>query len=158
MKSAEKFLALVFLDAKDILLTDWLSFNWYNYCENVPTNLIDQLKKRRNKGLSKKKIIFYKDTQPHTSVVAMAKINELGYSMICCYIHYFPYLASSDIHLFPTLKKFLRGQSFATYEEIKALVEEYLHSCRNRLPWCHTGFGTSLVKVKGDYTRTISKR
>jgi hypothetical protein len=40
---------------------------------------------------------------------------------------YIPELAPSDFHLFPTLKEFLGGRRFKSYEEVRDDVKEWLN-------------------------------
>ena len=81
-------------------------------------------------GLAKK-VIFHQDNACLlTSVIAMAKINELRYELLSRppYSH----LPQSDFHLFPKLKIFLSGWRFSTTEELKPVVERgILQAWRN---------------------------
>ena len=61
---------------------------------------------------------------PCTSVIAMAKINELNFKFLL----HAPYsldLVSSDYFLFPNLKKWLVGQRFASNEDVEYAVNGY---------------------------------
>ena len=60
----------------------------------------------------------------HTSVIAIAKINELKFKLL----PHAPYsldLATSDYFLFPNLKKWLGGQRFANNEEVESAADTY---------------------------------
>ena len=52
-----------------------------------------------------------------TRVLAMAKIQELGYELLP-HLPYLPDMAPSDFHLFRKLKIFLGGWKFSSNEEL----------------------------------------
>lgn len=70
-------------------------------------------------------MLFHQDkASPHKSIVAMAKLHELG----CEFIPHPPYsrdLAPCDFFLFPNLKKCLGGKKFSSDEEANVAVDEY---------------------------------
>lgn len=125
--SAGKVMASIFWDAKGILLIDYLP-KGQTITGVYYASLLDKLKQKVNEkrpGLAKKKIIFHQDNaRPHTSVIAMAKIHELGFDLLP-HPPYSPDLAPSDYHLFPRLKKYLAGQKFSTDDDVKATVDAY---------------------------------
>ena len=83
-----------------------------------------ELQKKRP-HLAKKKVLFHHDNAPaHTSVVATAKLVELGYELLP-HSPYSPDLAPCDFFLFPNLKKSLAGQKFESNEEVIAATETY---------------------------------
>ena len=127
VRSAGKVMASVFWDAKGILLIDYLSTG-QTITGQYYANLLDQLQEKireKRPGLAKKKVIFHQDNaRPHTSVVAMAKLHELGHELLP-HPPYSPDLAPSDFHLFPKLKIFLGGRKFASTEELTAELESY---------------------------------
>ena len=57
----------------------------------------------------------------------MAKINELR-SELLPHPPYSPDLASGDFHQFPNLKRWLQGQRFSSYEEVKWETDGYFGS------------------------------
>ena len=61
----------------------------------------------------------------HTSRVAMDAVRECGYELLP-HPPYSPDLAPSDFHLFPRLKKHLRGRRFDDDGELTAAVEGWL--------------------------------
>ena len=59
----------------------------------------------------------------HKSHVRQAALHECGFEEM----HHSPYfldLVPSDYHLFPNLKKYLRGQRFSTDSELKHATDE----------------------------------
>jgi histone-lysine N-methyltransferase SETMAR len=157
-KSVKKVMASVFWDAKGILIINYLqtgkTITGEYYC-----SLLDQLDvkiREKRPGLTKKKIIFHQDNAPaHKSVLTISKLTELKYELLE-HPPYSPDLAPSDFHLFPNLKKALRGKRFSSDEEVIAAVEGYfeglpenhfrtgIHELENRWNKC--------IELKGDYT------
>jgi histone-lysine N-methyltransferase SETMAR len=90
------------------------------------------MKSRKNGRIwRKKKILFHQDNAPvHTSVIAMAKINELKFELLP-HTPYSPDLAPSDYFLFPKLKKWLAGKRFANNEEVESAVDGYFEELDN---------------------------
>ena len=111
-------MASVFWDARGIIFMDYLrkgkTING-EYDASLLKLLYDEIKKRRPR-LAKRKILFYEDNAPfHTSVIAMAKSNELKFTLL-------PYASNSpdldlEYFLFSNLKKWFSGQRFANNEE-----------------------------------------
>ncbi|XP_018346987.1 PREDICTED: histone-lysine N-methyltransferase SETMAR-like, partial [Trachymyrmex septentrionalis] len=78
--SAGKVMASVFWDARGIIFIDYLqkgrTING-EYYANLLQRLGDEIKEKRP-HLAKKKVLFHQNNAPvHTSIIAMAKINEL---------------------------------------------------------------------------------
>ena len=70
--------------------------------------------------------MLHQDNAPvHTSRVAMDAVRECGYELLP-HPPYSPDLAPSDFHLFPRLKKHLRGRRFDDDGELTAAVEGWL--------------------------------
>ena len=62
-------------------------------------------------------MLFHEDNAPfHTSVIAMAKINELKFKLLP-HARCSPDLVRSDYFLFPNLKKWLSDRKFDNNEE-----------------------------------------
>ena len=77
------------------------------------------------KSLAKEKVLFHLDNAPvHTSVIAIAKINEVKFTLLP-HAPYLPNLAPSDYFLFPNLKKWLGDQRFTNNEEMESAVNGY---------------------------------
>jgi len=124
------------------------------YYANLLQRLSDEIKKKRP-HLAKKKVLFHQDNAPvHTSVIAMAKINELKFELLP-HAPYSPDLASSDYFLFPNLKKWLGGKRFANNEEVESAVNGYFEELDNS----HYKQGIEAIEhrwekcieLKGDY-------
>lgn len=126
-KSSKKVMASVFWDSKGILLIDYLQTG-KTITGEYYSCLLDQLNSNiceRRPSLAKKKIIFLQDNAPaHKSVIAMAKLKDLHFELLE-HPPYSPDLAPSDFHLFPNLKRFLRGKRFSSNEEAIATVNNY---------------------------------
>ena len=70
-------------------------------------------------------MLFYQDNAPvNTSVIAITKINELKFKLLS-HAPYLPDLAATDYFLFPKLKKWFGGQTFANNEEVESAVSGY---------------------------------
>jgi histone-lysine N-methyltransferase SETMAR len=127
VESAGKVMASVFWDARGIIFIDYLqkgkTING-EYYANLLQRLSDEIKEKRP-HLAKKKVLFHHDNAPvHTSVIAVAKINELKFQLLP-HAPYSPDLAPSDEFLFPNLKKWLGGKRFADNEAVESAVHGY---------------------------------
>ena len=127
-KSSGKVLASIFLDENGILFTDYLpkgqTINAQYYL-SLLVQLKDILKEKR-RGKFTKGVLFLHDNAPaHRPLATQKKLAYLGFQ---CLDHppYSPDLALSDYHLFPGLKKQLRGRHFSYDAEIIAAVETWL--------------------------------
>ena len=70
-------------------------------------------------------MLFHQDNTPvQTSVIAMAKINELKLKLLP-HTPYLPDLAPSDYFLSSNLKKWLDPQIFANNEEMESAINGY---------------------------------
>ena len=56
----------------------------------------------------------------------VAGVSYALYRVPSFYLYNSPDPAPSDYHLFPNLKKHLRGQRFSTNDELKYAIEEWL--------------------------------
>jgi len=131
-KSPGKVLASIFWDEDGILLTDYLPKGQNinpEYYSSLLVQLKDILKKKR-RGKVTKGILFLHDNAPAYQALATQK--KLAYLGIQCLDHppYSLYLAPSDYHLFPGLKKQLKGCHFSSYAEVISATE----TCFDRQP------------------------
>ncbi|XP_067653385.1 fibronectin type 3 and ankyrin repeat domains protein 1-like [Haliotis asinina] len=79
--------------------------------------------KEKRWGKIRRDILLHQDNAPvHTSRVAAAAVQECGYEILP-HPPYSPDLAPSDYHLFPHLKKHLRGRRFQDDNELIAATE-----------------------------------
>jgi len=87
--------------------------------------LKDILKEKR-RGKVTKGVLFLHDNAPaHRALATQKKLAYLGFH---CLDHpaYSPHLAPSDYHLFPGLKKQLKGRHFSSNMEVIAAAEPWL--------------------------------
>jgi len=123
-KSAGKVLASIFWDQDRILLIDYLPKGQTISVEYYSSLLVQWKEKRRGKVT--KGILFLPDNAPAHQTLASQK--ELAYLGLQCLDHplYSPDLAASDYHLFPGLKKQLKGCHFSSDVEVIAATETWL--------------------------------
>lgn len=125
--SAGKVMATIFWDSKGIILMDFLQ-KGQTVTGQYYAGLLDQLAqaiKFKRPALQKKSVLFLQDNAPpHKSAVAMAKLYELGFSLMN-HPPYSPDLSPCDFFLFPQLKNFLAGKKFSADNEVIAATEEY---------------------------------
>lgn len=156
-KSAGKVMVTVFWDAQGILLVDFLeqrrTINGDYYADLLSQLRTALLQKRR--GMLTRGVFLLQDNAPaHKSRVAMKAAVDCGYELLP-HPPYSPDLAPSDFHLFPNMKKFLRGRVFSGDDEVKEKVLEVLEDfesgffrdgflqLRKRLEKC--------IALRGDY-------
>lgn len=125
--SAGKIMLTVFWDCKGIILVDFLphkqTINAQYYIEIIRRLRVAIVEKRR--GLMTRRPYLLHDNAPsHKAGIAQAAIRESGFHQLD-HPPYSPDLAPSDFHLFPYLKKFLRGRHFANDEELIAAVNAW---------------------------------
>lgn len=127
-KSAGKVLASIFWDQDGILLIDYLPKGQTinaEYYSSLLVQLKDILKEKR-RGKVTKGVLFLHDNAPaHRALATQKKLAYLGFQ---CLDHppYSPDLAPSDYHLFPGLKKQLKGRHFSSDAEVIAAAETWL--------------------------------
>ena len=93
----------------------------YDYYANLLYCLSDETEKKQP-HLAKKKLLFYEENAPvHTSITAMARINEIKFKLLS-HSPYLTHLAPSDYFFFLNSKKSLGGQRFAKNEEVESVV------------------------------------
>jgi len=114
-KSAGKFLALIFWDQDGILLIDYLPKGQTINAEYY-SSLLVQLKKNAA------------GSSPRGCCSCTTIPRPTGYSQLQCldHPHYSPDLAPSEYHLFPGLKKQLKGRHFSSDTEVIAAAETWL--------------------------------
>jgi len=118
-KSAGKVLASIFWDQDSILLIDCLPKGQTIKAEYY-LSLVVQLKdilKEKLRGKITKGVLFLHDNAPaHWALATQKKLAYLGFQ---CLDHppYSQDLAPSDYHLFPGLRKQLKGRHFASDAE-----------------------------------------
>ena len=126
----EKFLSRFFWDQDGILFIDYfLKGQTINaeYYSSLLVQLKDVLKEtRQRRGKVTKGVLFLQDNAPaHQAFATQKKLAYLGFQCL----HHLPYspdLALTDYHLFPELKKQLKGCHFLSNAEVIAAVETWL--------------------------------
>jgi len=119
-KSTGKVLASIFWDEDGILLTDYLpksqtiNAEYYSF---LLVQLKDNLKEKR-RAKPTIGILFLHDTDlAHQALATQKKLVYLGFQCLN-HSHYSPVLVPSDYHLFPGLKKQLKGCHFSSDTEV----------------------------------------
>jgi len=124
-KSSGKVLALIFWDQDGILLIDYLpkgqTIN-VEYYSSLLVQLKDTLKEKRHRKVTKGVLFLHNNASAHWALATQKKLDYLGLE---CLDHP-PYsldLAPTDYHLFPGLKKQLKGCHFLSDVEVIAATE-----------------------------------
>ena len=127
-------------------------------------NLLKQVRqsiKEKRRGKIRRGIMLHQDNAPvHTSRVAMDAVRECGYELLP-HPPYSPDLAPSDFHLFPRLKKHLRGRRFDDDGELTAAVEGWLGD--QDVDFYRSGINDWItrwdkcVELEGDYVEKWSR-
>jgi len=127
-KSTGKDLTSIFWDQDGILLIDYLSKGQTINAEYYSSPLVqlkDILKEKRRRKVTKE-VLFLHDNAPAHQALATQK--KQAYQGFQC-LDYPPYsleLAPLDYHLFPGLKKQLKGRHFSSDMEVIAAMETWL--------------------------------
>ncbi|XP_048252672.1 histone-lysine N-methyltransferase SETMAR-like [Haliotis rufescens] len=116
-RSTKKVLMTIFWDSKGVIHIDYLPHGTIMNGEYY-AKLLKQVRqsiKVKRRGKIRRGILLHQDNTPvHTSHVAMTAVQECGYEL------------PSDFHLFPRLKKNLRGRRFEDDNELTVAVEGWL--------------------------------
>jgi len=127
-KSTGKVLALIFWDQDGILLIDYLPRDQtinVEYYSSLLVQLKDILKEKCH-GKVTKGVLFLHDNAPaHQALATQKKLAYLGIQCLY-YPPYSPDLAPLANHLFPGLKKQLKGRHFSSDAEVIAATETWL--------------------------------
>jgi len=113
-KSAGKVLVSIFWDQDGMLLIDYLpkvqTIN-AEYYSSLLVQMKDILKEKRRGNFTKGALFLHDNAPAHR---ALATQKKLTYLVFQCLDHppYSPYLAPSDYHLFPGLKKTIESSPF----------------------------------------------
>jgi histone-lysine N-methyltransferase SETMAR len=127
VRSKEKVMASVFWDCIGIIMIDYLEYGKTvnkEYYTSLLTKLRDEIKAKRRGKLSKGILFLQDNASPHTANVTLAKLKELAFTLLD-HPPYSPDLAPSDYHLFPKLKKHLKGTRFASTDDVIRSTEEF---------------------------------
>jgi len=127
-KSAGKVLTSIFWDQDGILLFDYLpkaqTIN-VEYYSSLLVQLKDILKEKRCGKVTKGVLFLHDNVLAHRALATQKKLVYLGFQ---CLDHppYSPDLAPSNYHLFPGLKKQLKGHHLSFNAEVIAAAESWL--------------------------------
>ena len=127
-KSTGKVLASIFWDQDAILLIDYLPKGRTlstEYYSSLLVQLKDILKGKCRGKVTKGVLFLHDNARAHRALAIWKKLAYLGFQ---CLDHP-PYsldLAPSDYHLFPGLKKQLKGCHFSSDAEVIAATEAWL--------------------------------
>jgi len=127
-KSAGKFLAMIFWDQDGIVLIYYLpkgqTING-EYYSSLLVQLKNILKEKRHGKVTKGILFLHDNTPAHWALATHKKFAYLGFQCLDlppCSLD----LAPSDYHLFPGLKKQLKGHHFLSDVEVIAAAETWL--------------------------------
>jgi len=127
-KSAGKVVASIFWDQDSIPAINYLPKGQTIIAEYY-LSLLVQLKdilKGKRRGKVTKGVLFLHDNAPaHRTLGIQKKLAYLGFQLLD-HPPYSPDLALSDYHLFPRLKKQLKGRHFSSDAEVIAAAETWL--------------------------------
>jgi len=127
-KSAGKVLASFFWDQDGTLHIDNLPKGQTNnaeYYSSLPVQLKDILNEKLRGKITKFVLFLHDNTPAHRALATQKKLAYLGFQYFD-HPPYSPDLAPSDYHLFPGLKKQLKGRHFSSDVDIIAAVESWL--------------------------------
>jgi len=126
-KSAGKVLASIFWDQEGILLIHYLPKDQTinaEYYSSLLVQLKEILKEKRRGKVTKGVLFLHDNASAHRALATQKKLAYLGFQ---CLDHppYSPDLAPPDYHLFPGLKKQLKGRHFSSDAEVTAAAETW---------------------------------
>ena len=94
------------------------------YSEMLSERLKPAIRSKR-RGLLPKDVFLHENAWPHTVAHTAETVQKLKFEIIT-HPPYSPDLASSDYHLFGTLKEVLSGRRFTSDQEMKEAVHAWL--------------------------------
>jgi len=127
-KSTGKILASIYWDQDVILLLDYLPkgqiINMEHY-SSLLVQLTDILKEKCHRKVTKGVLFLHDNAPAHWALATQKKLAYLGFQ----FLDHPPYsldLAPCDYHLFPELKKQMKGHHFSSNMEVIAAAETWL--------------------------------
>ena len=126
-KSASKVLASFFWDQDDILIDYLPKGQTINaeYYSSLLVKLKDILNEKRHGKVTKGVLFLHDNALAHQALATQKKLAYVGFQYLD-HPPYSPDLVPSDYHLFPGLKKQLKGQYFLSDTEVIAAMETWL--------------------------------
>jgi histone-lysine N-methyltransferase SETMAR len=126
-----KVMATVFWDGSGVILIDYLqkgaSINSAYYANLLEHDLREALRKKRPGKLKSVPLLLHDNASSHTAKHTQDILQRMKWEILM-HPPYSPDLAPSDFHLFPHLKKHLRGHHFETEDELKKAVQTWVKS------------------------------
>jgi histone-lysine N-methyltransferase SETMAR len=127
-QSASKIMLVMFWDRDGVLLTDYLvggqTINGPYYASLIE-RLHDVISEKRRGKINNEVLLLHDNAPVHKSNIVQAAIRQTGLVELN-HPSYSPDIAPSDYHMFFHMKKFLRGRSFDSNDEVIGTVEDYL--------------------------------
>ena len=127
-KSAGKVLTSNFWDQEAILLIDYFPKGQTinaEYYSSLLVQLKDILKEKHSEKFTKELLFLHDNALAHRALATQKKLAYMGF--LCLdRPPYSPDLALSDCHLFPGLKKQLKGRHFSSDAEVTAATGTWL--------------------------------
>ena len=126
--SAGKIMDTIFYDAEGVVLIDYLPHKTTvtgTYYADLLRRLRDCIKTKRRGMLAAGVLLLHDNAPAHASRVSKAAIHECGFEELP-HPAYSPDLAPCDFHLFPNLKRQLKGKHFSSDNELKLATEQWL--------------------------------
>ena len=104
----------------------------------------------QNGSLTQGVLLLHDNARSHTAHITINTIQQLNWEVL---VHpaYSPDLAPSDFHLFGPLKNALRGRRFASDDEVKEAVHDWLRSQPQ------TFFSNGIKKFTDRWAKCIEK-
>lgn len=127
--SVGKVMLTVFWDCEGIICMDYLpkgtTINAEYYSNVLSGPLRQALAKKRPGKLHKRPLLQQDNARPHTARRTKEVLNDLRWELLP-HPPYSPDLAPSDYHLFPNMKKPLRGVRFESLNDVKRAINRWI--------------------------------
>ena len=128
--SAGKVLATIFWDRKGPIMCDYLQRGHTvtgQYYADLLENLRQNIREKRSGMLTAGVLVLQDNAPAHTSAVATAAARRCGFEILP-HPPYSPDMAPCDYFLFPNLKLHLKGQHYASDQEVITAANGWLES------------------------------
>ena len=142
----------IFWNRDGVLLTDYLTQgNTINdlYYESLIERLRSSIMEKRRGKVTREVLLLHDNAPVHKSNVVQAAIRQAGFAELN-HSAYSPDIAPTDYHMFSHLKKFLRGKSFGSDDEVIATVESYLSDLDSEF------FSTGIESLHDRWLRVVA--
>jgi len=122
-----------------------------NYCNMLRNELRPAIRSKRRGSLTQGVLLLHDNARTHTAHLTVNSIRQLNWEVLE-HPAYSPDLDPSDFHLHGPLKNTLRGHRFATDDEVKEAVHDWLRSQPQ------TFFANSIKKLTDRWAKCIEKK